>query len=124
MNIIKVTKTYAQLAAAALTNDIEVYSLPAGCRIESVTIDPTVAFTGGAIAAYTLSVGITGNLTKFAAAFSVFTTGSQQDSNNFSVESWTAATSIRLAAISVGANLNAATAGSVDIYIGVAQVKQ
>jgi len=124
MNIIKVTKTFSDFSAASLTNDIEIFSLPAGCRIESVTIDSTTGFTGGLISAYTISVGITGNLVKFAAALSVFASGTQQDSNNFSIESWTAVTSIRAAAISVGALLNAATAGSVSFYIGVAQIKQ
>ena len=122
LNIIKITKTYSDFSAAALTNDIEIYSLAAGERIMAVTIEPTIAFTGGTIVAYTISVGIANNLTKFATAFSVFGAGTISDNNNFSIESSSASTSIRAAAVSVGANLDAATQGSVNIYIETVQI--
>lgn len=117
---VKVTKTFGNLSAAALTNDIEVLSLAAKGVIHAVKIKHSAAFTGGAIAAYTVSVGIVGNLTKYAPAFDVFQApGStvMQISNLIGTENQGAATSIRLAATSTGANLNAATSGSVDIWI-------
>ena len=69
---IKVTKTYTDLAAASLTNNIEVYSLPAGNVIHATKLKHSASFTGGTIASYTLSVGITGNLVKYLMAFDVF----------------------------------------------------
>lgn len=119
---VKVTKTFSDLAAAALTNNIEVYSLPAGGVIHAVKIKHSASFTGGAIATYTLSVGITGTLAKYAAAFNVFQAPGatvQQISSTVGTENHTAATSIKLAATSTVGTLDAATAGSVDIWLDV-----
>lgn len=124
---IKITKSYTDFAVASLTNDIEIYSLPAGAVIHGVIIKTTQAFTGGLITAYTLSVGITGNLVKYASAFNVLQAVSDttfQLSNNISVENWGSTTSIRASAISITANLDAATTGSVEIYLLVSKAKQ
>ena len=116
----KFTKTFTTLSAAATTNDIELFSLPAGGVVHAVKIKHSAAFTGGAISAYTVSVGIAGNLVKYSAAQNVF----QAPGNTVflltattGTENHGAATSIRLAATSTGANLNAATAGSVDVWV-------
>ncbi len=117
---VKVTVGYAALAAAALTNDIEVLNLAAAGVIHAVKIKHSASFVGGSISAYTLSVGIVGNLTKYAAAFDVFQAPGntvQQLTGTLGTENHGAAVSIRLAATSVGANLNAATAGSVDVWL-------
>ena len=116
----KFTKTYTNLSAAATTNDIEILSLAAKQVIEAVVIKHSAAFTGGAIIAYTVSVGITGNLTKYAGAFDVFQAPGNtvfQISSVVGMENYGAATSIRLAATSTVGLLNAATAGSVDVWI-------
>ena len=122
---VKVTKSYTDFATAALTNNVEIYSLPAKGVIHQVVMHHTAAFTGGLIATYTLSVGIAGTLTKYVAASNVF-----QAAGNTIIfpaasvmplsatpENMGSATSIRAAAISTVGNLNAATAGSVDIYL-------
>lgn len=117
---IKVTKVFGDLAAAALTNDIQLLSLAAGGFIHAAKIKHSAAFTGGAIATYTLSIGIVGNLTKYAPAFNVFQAPGNtvlQASGLAGSENHAAAVSIRLAAVSTVANLNAATAGSVDIWL-------
>lgn len=122
--ITKVTKTYADFSAAALTNDIEIYSLLPGERIIANTMYASADFKGGAIASYTISLGITGNFTKYAAAFNAFAgVGTFQDTSNFFIESWTANTSVRAQATSTGANLNTANSGSIDFYIETIQVK-
>lgn len=118
--VYKYTATYSQLATAGLTNDIELFSLPAGGIIKSVKLKHSTPFTGGTIATYTLSVGITGNLVKYMAAFNVFqATGDSV--LNFSTlaaaENHNSATSVRVAAISTVGNLNAATQGSADIFV-------
>ena len=116
----KYTVTYSQLSAAALTNNIQLFSLPARGTIHAVVIKHSAAFTGGAIATYTLSVGIAGTLAKYASAFDVFQAPGNtvlQSSGGAFTENAGAATSVRVAAVSTGANLSAATAGSATIWV-------
>lgn len=180
----KVTKTFTDLSFAGTTNDIEVLSLPAGGVIHAIKLKHSAAFTGGAISAYTLSIGINAALTKYMAAGSAFSAPSATAfrlswapvfGNQLNVfgnadnvisgltisaaysqaevqalrnavevladdaralraalltiaadaaggENHTSAVSIRLAAVSTGANLNAATAGSVDVWFNYSVV--
>jgi hypothetical protein len=114
------TVTYDQLSTAALTNDIELFKLPPGGYIQSVKIKHSTAFSGGLIATFTLSLGISGSLAKYAVAFDVKQTvadGALAASLLNGFESHVAPTSIRVAAISTVANLNAATAGRADIWV-------
>ena len=116
----KVTKTFTDLSAAGLTNDIEVYSLLAGEVIHAVKTKHSTAFSGGTIASYTVSVGIVGNLVKYSAAFDVFQATSNtafQLSTTVGSENHGAAPSIRLAAVSTVDNLDQAAAGSVDVWL-------
>jgi hypothetical protein len=120
---IKITKSYTDFATAGLTNDIEIFSLPARSMIHATQIYAPTKFSGGLISAFTISVGITGTLTKYAAAVSVFTAATlQQPSAITGIESISAATSIRAQAISVTGNLNAATQGAVEIYLLVSKL--
>lgn len=118
---IKITKTYSDLAAASTTNNIEVYSLPASSVIHNVVVKHTVAFAGGGISAYTVSVGITSTLDKYALAFNVFQAVAATTLALALLPGMEniggSATSIRLAATSTSANLNAATQGSVDVWL-------
>ena len=116
---LKQTFSSSALAAAAATNDISLFSLPAGHAIKSTTIKHSEAFTGGALLGYTVSVGIVGNLTKYTSAFDVFQAVANTAflfSTTQGVENMGVATDIRLAAVSSSANLNAATQGSVDVF--------
>ncbi len=116
----KYTVTYAALAAASLTNNIELFSLPGGGVIHDVVIKPQTSFLGGLISAYTLSVGIATNFVKYAAAFNTFQAPGDavaQLSTVQGFENCVAATSIRVTAISVTGLLNAATQGSADIWV-------
>lgn len=115
---IKVTKTFSDFSAAAVTNNITIYSLPAKGVIHNVQLVPTVAFSGGLIATYTISVGIAGTLAKYAVATNVFTGFSLPAISVLpGIESISGATDIKSSAISTVGNLNAAVAGSVDIYL-------
>jgi hypothetical protein len=117
---IKVTKTFSDFSAAAVTNNITIYSLPAKGVIHNVQLVPTVAFSGGLIATYTISVGIAGTLAKYAVATNVFTGFSLPAISVLpGIESTSGATDIKAAAISTVGNLNAAVAGSIDIYLFV-----
>lgn len=116
----KYTVDYSDLAAAATTNNIELFSLPAGGVIHGVKIKHSTAFSGGSISAYTVSVGITGTLAKYASAFDVFQAvgnAVQQISSTVGTENHGAATSIKIAATSTTDNLDQATAGSVDVWV-------
>jgi hypothetical protein len=115
----KYTVTYLDLAAAATTNDVDLFTLPAGGVIHGVKIKHSTAFSGGAISAFTVSVGITGTLAKYASAFDVFQAvgnTAQQISSTVGTENHGASTSIKIAATSTGANIDQATSGSVDVW--------
>lgn len=115
----KYTVGFAALATAGVTNDIELFSLPLKTMIHAVLIKQSTSFTGGLIATYTISVGINGNLVKYGVAFNAFQAAGATvfGMNNLpGVESFTGATSIRIAAVSTVGNLNAATGGSVDVW--------
>lgn len=117
---IKVTKAYTDFSAAATNNNITIYTLPAGGVIHAVKTKHSVSFAGGLIATYTISTGIAGNLSKYAVSFDIFqATGAlvYQLSTTVSGESQSATTAIKAEAISTGANLNAATGGTVDIWL-------
>lgn len=116
----KYTVTYTDLSLAGTTNDIQLFSLPAKGVIHSVVISHTTNFAGPAITAYTVSVGIASNLTKYAAPFDVLQAAGDsigQANSNLDFENKSSATSIRVAATSTGANLSAATQGSVEIWV-------
>lgn len=122
---VKVTKTYSDFAAAATTNDIEVYSLPAKGVLHGVVLKHTAAFTGGGILAYGVTAGVTGNLTKYGTSNNVFNapsdttfmTARNNEDDLPDLLNFGAATSIRVRASSTGANLDQATSGSLDIYL-------
>ena len=121
---LKYTFTYSALSTAALTNSITLVTLPAAGIIHAIKLKHSIAFTGGALSSYTLSVGISGNLDKYANSFNVFqATGNTTFYIAYGMfsENHGATTSVLLTATSIGANLNAATAGSCDIWVLVSK---
>jgi hypothetical protein len=116
----KYTVTHTGLQAAAFTNDVELFSLPAKGVILGVILKHSVAFAGAGITAYILSLGVAGELDSYLVAQDVFqavgnTVFGQEVA--FSLENAGAVTSIRLAATSTGAHLDQTSAGSVDIWV-------
>lgn len=124
----KYTVSHSALQAASLTNDIALFSLGAKEALEDVVLKHSVAFAGTLIVAYTLSVGVAGNLPKYLAASSVFAAPSGTLffrpiavlANG--IENFGASASVRLAATSVGANLDQSTTGSVDVWVKVSKL--
>lgn len=117
---VKVTKTFSDFSAAATTNSINIYGLGAGWVLHAVKIKQSTAFSGGAIASYTVSVGVSGNNAKYASAFDVFqavAATTLQVTGTVGCESQGAIVQLTATATSTGANLNAAAAGSVDIWL-------
>lgn len=122
---VKVTKTFADFATAATTNTITVYTLPAGGIVHNTKVKHTAAFGGGAIGSYTLNgVGVTGATTKYGPFLKPLggapasTDGSvHYPSGQITAENQAATTAVTATVTSTGANLNAATAGSLDVYL-------
>lgn len=111
--------SHVALQTAATTNSITLFTLAAAGTIHAVKIKHSTAFGGGAITAYTLSVGIAGTLAKYASAFDVFQAVSNtamQTTGVTGAENNGAGTAILLTATSTTANLNASTVGVVDIW--------
>lgn len=110
---------FGAFSTAGTSNAITLFTLPAGGVIHATKIKASTAFGGGAISAYTLSIGPSGNATKYASAFDVFQAVSNtafQLSSVTGSENNGAGTIIQVTATSTTANLNAATAGVVDVF--------
>lgn len=110
----------ADLTDTGTTRNIELFTLAEGEIIEKIRIKHSEAFLGGAITNYTVSVGVPGDLTKYASAFDVFQPvlpRSQQLSHILGGLEDNLRASIRAAATSRGGNLDAATQGVVTIEI-------
>jgi hypothetical protein len=119
---VKITKTYTDLSAAATSNDIELYSLPAKASILAGIIKHTVQFSGGSISGYNVSVGVSGSSvdilnTTIVSAAVADTTFTKSSFFGPKMYDFGAAKSIRLFATSTDDDLDAATAGSVDVYL-------
>lgn len=121
---VKVTKTYTDWSAAATSNSITVYTLPAGGIVHAWKAKTSTNFQGGTIATYQLnSLGISGNASKYGSANYDMksavsaTNGALVTAQYSTIDSQSATTNITATASTTGANLNAATQGSVDIWI-------
>ena len=116
----KITKGFADFSTAGLTLDIEALSLNPKNAMHVIRIKHSTAFAGTGITVLTLSLGLVGSLDKYLLPFDVFQAvgDTVQDSVSlFAIESDSGATSIRIAAIAEGANLDQLSAGSVDVWI-------
>jgi hypothetical protein len=123
-----VTKQHTDFQKAATTNDIEIYSAPAGFVLLGWKIKHSVAFTGtGGMNSYTFTLGTSGNLSFYgpAGGFQAFsavtatnyaTQGQGNVNNSSAAPSHTATTSIRAQAIS-NVNLSNSTAGTVTFWV-------
>lgn len=128
----KCTLTFAALAAAALTADKIIATLPAKTRIKSIYADVTTKFIGGAVTAATIKIGSTVGGAEVLASFDCFTAAitrglADADLGTSLVRaaaiqggympSFTATTGLNLRITTVTANTNALTQGSITIWI-------
>jgi len=114
------TVSETAFTAAATSEDVSLFSLLENEVIEAVVIKHSTAFSGGTLSAFTVSVGIVGDLDKYGSAFDVFqATGAAvaQVSSSLGFEDFTGATDIRIAAVAVGDDVLNAAAGSVDVWV-------
>ncbi len=120
---VKITKFYTDFATAGATNAITVYTLPAKTSILGSQAYVQVPFAGGTIATYTISVETDGAI-PIHQAVNAFT------GNTFSgsvtpiqlVGSMTGNTTITATGVSTVGLLNAATAGTVEIYLLISEM--
>jgi hypothetical protein len=118
---------FSFFTAAALTNQLALFALPAQGVLHGIRIKHAASFTGGLISAYSLSVGTVASPALYASAFDVFQAPGDtvyQLSSNFAGLSDLGPGQVYVQAVSVGANLSAATAGLVDIWALVSAAKK
>lgn len=116
----KYTVGYAALQTAALTNTVELLSLPAKGVLEAIIMKHSTAFAGTSITDVKLSVGTVSEADRFLESFDVDSAvadGNFAESVMAELLSFSGATSVKLKATAVGANLSALSAGSVDIWV-------
>jgi hypothetical protein len=117
----KYTKTFADFSTAGNTNEITLDTMVAGAVIHAVKVKHSDNFAGGAIASYTINVGITSMTPAFmTSAFNVFQAESATALTVSSINQpygGQVGLVVRALATSTGAFLNAATQGSVDIWL-------
>src|SRR6185369_15391374 len=110
---------------AALVGDVQAFSLLARMTLEGIVIKTSTPFSGPGITGVTLSLGLVGDLAKYLSPYDAFAAVAGSNlglANELQLESFTAATSVRLAAIATGANLSALTAGAGCLYAKVASL--
>jgi hypothetical protein len=121
----KYTVGEAALTAAALTQSISLFTLPDRAKVTGVTIKHSTAFSGPSITAVNVSLGqASGSATAYTATHDIFQTVSNtamlDDGGHYSASF--ASHGINANFTSVGANLSAMTAGSVDIWVCTVQL--
>jgi len=136
-SVYKVTVTYQALAAAAVTADKTIATLPAKMRLVGIIADTTTKYIGGAVTATTLIVGKTVGGNEYVVSHDVFaaaiTKGLADADLGTSINragaiqggdlaSWTATTIVSVRLTTTTANTNALTQGSTTYYLIVEQM--
>jgi len=122
--ITPITVQHTAFQTAGLTQDISLYTLPAGGLIHGVKLKQSVAFAGTGITSYSLSIGFVGALDDLlidypvdaAPADDLFAIAATFDSRNHA-----ATVDVRIRATAVGANLDQSTAGTAQIWLLVSR---
>jgi len=116
----KITKTYSDFATAGLTNTIDLFTLPAKTRVTDTFVKHDTQFLGGGITAYQIGCGVTGDLNKLSYDFDVFQAVASDTGAHYrygGIFDMANPTTLKITAKSVGANLNVATQGVVQIQL-------
>ncbi len=123
---VKVTKTHTDLNAAATNQTFDLYSLPAKGVLHAATIKNSVAFTGGGISNYTVRVEDAGT-TPLTSGLNVNL--SPSDTTGFDTSppvasailprpyDFGATYMLKLRVQTTGADMDQATAGSLDVWL-------
>jgi hypothetical protein len=116
----KITKSYTDFATAGLINTIDLFTLPAKTQVSNTFIKHDTQFLGGGITAYKIGCGILGDLNKLSYDFDVFQAVAKDTAAHhtyFGCLDFADPTVLKVTAQSVGANLDQATQGVVQIQL-------
>ncbi len=117
---VKVNKTFTDFSDPSGTKSITAYALPAGGVIHAAKVKQSAAFTGGGASAVTISLGVSGDESRFLPGFDVFPApGNTVFAISGTVDSIDQATPVNILATAVetGGNLEDLTTGAVDIWL-------
>lgn len=121
IGFVTVDITNAALAAAALTNSITLFALPPGYIVIGTRLKVSTIFTGPALTAYFLSIGVAGDTTGLMNEYDGrnITPGDTEYAEAMAFQSfnYNASVNLLVSARSVGANLNAANQGAAKVEI-------
>jgi len=134
---VKVTKTFTDFSTAATTNEIVLYTLPAGAMLHAAAVKHTASFTGGGVYAYSVSAGLPGGVpgddTNALTTFDVFQapgggTFHYVDGTDsippfpLFMSSFGSTFDLKAYAACAGGDLDDATTGSVDFYLLISEL--
>lgn len=117
---VQVSKGFADFAAAALEDDIEIFILPAGWKLIAILVKHEAAWAGPGITNVEVEAGVGGELDRYVDPHDIDQAPGDtifSDNDNNAIENWSNGTSIRANLRSVGANLDQLNAGTIDFYI-------
>lgn len=116
----KYTKAYTDFSTAATSIELSLATLSAAEVVHGVIVKHSTAFSGGSITSYEVSVGPSGDATKYVDSFDVDQTVASSAFLNttlMEVEDFAATSILAVQAVTVGDDLDQAAAGSVDIWV-------
>ena len=122
--------TYLAFADANTTVNYDLEGIPAGTIIEGAFLRGRSDFTGGAVATAEISVGSTGTADLYVAAVD-FVSGNPQTAVGKTLVPGTfvnasapkSSGTIRVQLVTSGANADALTAGAIDVFLKLGNVK-
>ena len=121
LKVAKITVSHIDFQTAALTKSNTLFTLPAGAIVIGSRLKASAIFTGGAIANYFLSIGITGAeqdlMTEYDARNITPAADEYAEASIFQSFNFSATVDLKITARSVTANLDASTGGAADIEI-------
>lgn len=117
------TFSHTDFQIAALTRSIALYALPAKGEISGIAVVPVVQFAGVGMTSYQVSCGIVGDTARYSALLDVLNIAPGdtvvQAGPLMAIENLVDPTSLLITAVA-DANLDASTAGSVEVYLKLA----
>ena len=114
------TKTFTDFATAGVTRSVDIYNLPSRGYICDAKIIPTTDFSGGAITAVSMSIGIAGELERYRGKQDVYlgnTILGELISPIAGIDSISSETIISATCISTTDNLDQLATGVAEFYL-------
>jgi hypothetical protein len=116
----KYTKSYTDFSAAATSSEISLVTLNAAEVVQGIVIKHSAVFGGGSITSYEVSVGPSGDATKYVDSFDADQTVASSAFLNttlMELEDFASTSVLAVQAVTVGDDLDQAASGSIDIWV-------